>query len=46
MVVVRVGEQTATLEKPGRGQAGFAARLLQRARFRLVAIRRIEELIP
>src|SRR5256885_929959 len=45
MVVMRVGEQTAALEKPGRGQAGFAARLLQGARFRLVAIRCIEQLV-
>src|SRR5258708_12916521 len=38
VVVVRVGKQTAMLEKPRRPKAGFPPGLLQAARFRLIAI--------
>src|SRR2546428_9363864 len=45
VVLVRVIEQAATLEKPCRAEAGVPASLLEGARFGLVAVGRIQQFI-
>ena len=45
VVLMRVGKQAAALEEPRRAEAGIVAGLLERARLRLVAVRRIQQLV-